>query len=194
MGVRFIKSAKEAKGFPTCCSKEGAPLKEVAVLGRSNVGKSSLLNHLFGVKSLVKTSQTPGKTRLLNFFCLDEQLFFVDFPGYGYAKVPDKALRSFEKMAEQYFTERSSLFCVLFLFDIRRDPKEEDLALVEWLKGTGHTILGVLTKADKLGSTKRLGRKKEVERLFSIPFFLTSTLKNLGRKELLGAIYEAAKR
>lgn len=189
MSARFVKSAMLPKGFPTPCSKEGTILPEIAVVGRSNVGKSSLLNHLFQTKHLVKTSATPGKTQLLNFFCYNETLFFVDFPGYGYAKVPDYLKKRFFHMANDYFTTRQQLSCILYLFDARRTPKEEDIALLQWLQETGKPVIGILTKIDKLPKTKRLSCKKQLETLFNHPFLLYSATKNLGRQELLGALH-----
>ena len=107
--ARFIKTAIWPKDYPTLKDDGGRLLPEIAVAGRSNVGKSSLLNHLFGSKGLVKTSSTPGKTQAINFFVVDEQLTFVDLPGYGYAEVPPSVRKQWGPMVEKYLKERQEI-------------------------------------------------------------------------------------
>jgi GTP-binding protein len=197
MTVRFIKSAKEPKDFPTLCSLTGAPLREVAVVGRSNVGKSTLLNTLFGVKGMSKTSSQPGKTRLLNFFSVDERLFFVDFPGWGYAKVGKEDRHSFLGMVKGYFETNRDLALLLFLFDIRRDPTEEDLQVWQWFKEKEIPVALVLTKVDKFGVTHRAKEIKRVRQAFGVSekdVFPCSSLEGLGKKELWGRIDSAVSR
>lgn len=125
-------------------------LPEVAFAGRSNVGKSSLINTLVNRKSLVRTSSTPGKTRHINFFTINDELFLVDLPGYGYAKVSKEEKKSWGKMIEDYLNHREPLKLVVLLVDIRHEPTEDDKLMFDWMKATGSNIVVVATKADKL--------------------------------------------
>ncbi len=145
--AKFIKSAVKSKDFPPEVKKE------IAVVGRSNVGKSSLLNHLFQTKGLVKTSATPGKTQLINFF-ETESFSFVDLPGYGYAKVPQKIREEWGPMIEGYFQTRKSLKLVLLLIDSRRVPDDEDFAMLKYAQSAGKPIVVILTKTDKLNQSE----------------------------------------
>jgi GTP-binding protein len=130
---KFIKTAMKLKDYPTLRDLSGNILFEIAVAGRSNVGKSSLLNHLFMSKGLVKTSATPGKTQAINFFTLNDQLAFVDLPGYGFAKVSHDIRKQWGPMIQTYLKNREPLKIILMLFDIRRMPNEEDCELMEWI-------------------------------------------------------------
>lgn len=169
----------------------------MAVVGRSNVGKSSLLNTLFGTKGMVRTSAEPGKTRLLNFFAVDERLFFVDFPGWGYAKVGKQDRHSFLGMVKGYFESARDLALLLFLFDSRRSPTEEDFAVWNWFKEQGIPVILVLTKIDKFGVTKRATEIKRVKEEFGlketdiIPF---SSVEGVGKQQLWGRIEDAIAR
>ena len=125
-------------------------LPEVAFAGRSNVGKSSALNRLVHMKNLAKTSSSPGKTRLINFFLINENLYFVDLPGYGFAKAPKSMRKAWGKQVEDYLKERENLKGTVLLIDSRRGPLEPDLELLEWLDHYGKEKLIVLTKTDKL--------------------------------------------
>ena len=125
-------------------------LPEIAFAGRSNVGESSALNRLVHVKNLAKTSSTPGKTRLINYFLINENLYFVDLPGYGYAKTSRSLKESWGKLVEDYLKSRDSLRGTVLLLDSRRGPLEQDLELLEWLDFYGKEKLIVLTKTDKL--------------------------------------------
>ncbi len=130
-------------------------LPEVAFAGRSNVGKSSLINSLVNRKSLARTSQTPGKTRVINFFSVNEDLYLVDLPGYGYAKVAKDEKYKWGSMIEDYLNNREELKLVILLVDIRHEPTKDDKIMFEWMKATGSQMLVVATKADKLTRNHR---------------------------------------
>lgn len=149
--ARFIKSAAERAGWPR------ADLPEVAFAGRSNVGKSSLINFLTSRKSLAKTSATPGKTQLVNFFGVDDSFNLVDLPGYGYARVPLAERARWRPMIETYLEHRETLQGVVVLIDSRRGAREMDLHLLEWLAAVNLPACLVLTKADKLKQNERKG-------------------------------------
>lgn len=147
--AEFITSAVEPGGWPPANSPE------VAFSGRSNVGKSSLINFLTGRKKLVKTSGTPGKTQLINFFRINDRYIFTDLPGYGYAGVPLAVKRKWQPMIETYLRGRESLRGVVLLVDARRGAKEMDLMLLEWLAAVNLPACIVLTKIDKLKQSER---------------------------------------
>ncbi|MBF0199970.1 MAG: YihA family ribosome biogenesis GTP-binding protein [Desulfamplus sp.] len=147
--AEFIKSAVKPSQFPE------PQLPEVAFAGRSNVGKSSLINTLVNRKNLVKTSSRPGCTQLINFFNINSSAFFVDLPGYGYAKVSKKIRAQWGPMVERYLDVRPNLLGVLLLIDIRREPRQEEFDLLGRLQIRGIPALIVLTKADKLSKTKQ---------------------------------------
>jgi GTP-binding protein len=192
--AKFVKTAIWPKDFPRLLDIHGNPLAEIAVAGRSNVGKSSLLNHLFQSKNLVKTSSEPGKTQAINFFTLDEKLAFVDVPGYGYAKVPVSVRKQWGPMVQRYLQERAELKLLLFLFDIRRIPNEEDIQFLEWMAFAKKSVILILTKVDKVNqSEKRKNTQKIIEAFDTdnLHFILYSTVKNLGRKELIAMIQDA---
>jgi GTP-binding protein len=130
-------------------------IPEIAFAGRSNVGKSSLLNRLIKRKNLVKTSAKPGKTRSLNFFVLDHSVYFVDLPGYGYAKVSKKMQAAWQDLIAEYLETRSNLKCVVVIVDLRHELKIADLQLVDWLRNNSVPFLLVYTKADKLSANQR---------------------------------------
>lgn len=148
----FVTSAAAPSDFP----KETLP--ELAVVGRSNVGKSSLINALVGQDGLARTSRTPGRTRLLNWFEVGSQPPFhlVDLPGYGYAKVNVGMKESWKPLIEAYLSHRKTLAGVLLLIDVRRGPEDEELDFVPWLAERGTPIVVALTKADKLAKNKRM--------------------------------------
>lgn len=191
---RFITSAVKAKGYPVIKSDAGTELPEIAVAGRSNVGKSSLLNDLFQTPNLVKTSSVPGKTQLINFFTLSEKLVFVDLPGYGYAKVPLEVRKKWGPMIQEYLEKRNSLKLILFLFDIRRIPNEEDRQLIEWVEKNEKSLILVLTKVDKVTTNEKTANLRKILEAFNcqnLHYTYYSTTKNVGRKELIGMIQEA---
>lgn len=188
--VQFLHSASSSKGW----GKHDLP--EIAVAGRSNVGKSTLLNHLFGRKGLVKTSSTPGKTQLLNFFSVDERAVFVDLPGYGYASVPLSVRKQWGPMVQEYLDKRENLSLILFLFDIRREPNEDDIQLLDWIAFSGKQMVCVLTKADKLRSSQRKSKaQKIIDSLGLTPSrtVVYSSTENLGKRELIKQIEEHIK-
>lgn len=154
--AEFITSAVKPTQFPP------PEFPEIAFAGRSNVGKSSLINKLVNRKRLVKTSRTPGRTQLINFFLINEALSFVDLPGYGYAKVPDSVRKNWGPMIERYLSIRDSLKGILTLIDVRRTPAEEELNLMAWLAERRIPCIWVLTKADKLSKTKQKKRQQAI--------------------------------
>ena len=147
--VSFLKSVFDLKQLPN------PDMPEIAFAGRSNVGKSSLINRLIKRKNLVKTSGKPGKTQSLNFFLLDNSLYLVDLPGYGYAKVSKKMQASWQTLITGYLESRENLKCVIVIIDLRHAMKIVDLQLVDWLRSRGVPFLLVYTKADKLSANQR---------------------------------------
>ena len=147
--AEFVTSATKPSQYPP----EG--LSEIAFAGRSNVGKSSLINVLVNRKRLVKTSSTPGRTQLINFFDINDDVTFVDLPGYGYARVPASVKKKWGPMIETYLSGRGTLKGVVVILDIRRTPREEELNLIAWLEHYSIDSILVLTKADKLSKTKQ---------------------------------------
>ncbi|WP_129688049.1 ribosome biogenesis GTP-binding protein YihA/YsxC [Gottfriedia acidiceleris] len=127
---------------------------EIALAGRSNVGKSSFINKMLNRKALARTSSKPGKTQTLNFFLINEQLFYVDVPGYGYAKVSKKEREAWGKMIETYITSREQLRAVILLVDLRHSPTEDDVMMYDFLKHYGIPVIIVATKADKIPKGK----------------------------------------
>ena len=151
----IIRSAKFVCSAVTPGHYPPDDLPEVAFAGRSNVGKSSLINKILNRKKLVRTSKTPGRTQLLNFFEINELWRFVDLPGYGYAKVPAEVQKRWRPMVESYLTTRVNLRGMVWLLDIRREVSKEDLTLWDWLQAKQITVIIVITKADKLSKNKR---------------------------------------
>ncbi len=140
----FTQSAQKPSNLP------GESLPEIAFAGRSNAGKSSALNTLAQQKSLARTSKTPGRTQLINFFALDEVGFLVDLPGYGFAKVPESVKREWTRLIEHYFSERRTLRGLILLMDVRHPLKDMDWQIINWCGGAGIPLHILLTKADKL--------------------------------------------
>lgn len=189
--ARFISTALWPEHYPQLYGPQGQALAEIACLGRSNVGKSSLLNNLFGSQKLVKTSATPGKTQALNFFIANNSWIFVDLPGYGYAKVPKKVQEQWAPMMRSYFEKRSQLQVILFLFDIRRQPQADDCAIMSWAISSGKPIIMVLTKVDKVNQSTALHQAKTITSALQaehLPVVCYSVPKNRGRRELTAAL------
>jgi len=170
------------------------PYPEYAFIGRSNVGKSSLINMLTGHKSLAKTSGKPGKTQLINHFLINDNWYLVDLPGYGYAKVSKDKRKTFQKFIKDYFNKRMQLSCTFVLIDSRHEPQKIDLEFMEFLGENGIPFCIVFTKTDKLGKTgleKNLAHYKKVmlESWEEMPTtFLTSSVDSSGKKEILSFI------
>ncbi len=141
VGVKFAQ-------YPT----DGKP--EIAFVGRSNVGKSTLINAMLNRKALARTSSQPGKTRTINFYDVEEKLYIVDLPGYGYAKAPKTEIEKWGKMIEEYLQKREVLTGIILLIDIRHEPGKNDIMMYEWLRHYGYDIIIAATKADKLNRSQ----------------------------------------
>ena len=186
--AKFIKGSTDFKQCP-------APDKpEIAFAGRSNVGKSSLINMLLNRKKLAKISSTPGKTQQINHFDINEQWYLVDLPGYGYAKVSKSLRKQLDLMIKSYLLHRENMFCVMLLIDSRHEPQNADLDLMTWLGENAIPFAIVFTKADKQPVTKLQKNiaiyKKELHKKWvELPnIFITSAFKKEGREELLSYI------
>ncbi len=191
MDAAFLKSAFDESQYPP------ADKTEVAFAGRSNVGKSSLLNTLVNRKNLARTSSTPGRTQALNFFRVNDRLIFVDLPGYGYARVSREVKKSWRGMVETYLRNRPNLKAVVVILDIRRDLEEDDRSLMEWLKQEGKNVLPVLTKIDRLTRRERESRARKMESdlsgIVSQKPILFSAKTGEGRKEIWDRFLSLAK-
>jgi GTP-binding protein len=159
--AEFVTSAVKPSQYPP------AVLPEIAFAGRSNVGKSSLINTLVNRKRLVKTSSTPGRTQLINFFNINEKFSFVDIPGYGYAKVPASVKKKWGPMIETYITTRKTLKGVVLIMDLRRTPGPEEMNMLDWLNHYDIPSVPVLTKSDKLSKTRQQKQLKEISNTLS---------------------------
>jgi len=190
--ARLVATAAAPDGFP----REG--IGEIAFLGRSNVGKSSLLNALVGRRALARTSSTPGKTRLAHFFLVERattaralrRVLFVDLPGYGWAKVAKTERAAWQKLVEGYLDGRAPLRLAILLHDLRRDPGDEELDLLAWLAQRAVPTLVAITKSDKLAPMRRAERVKQLARAYGVAadaIVATSAQK----KEGTGAVWRA---
>ena len=176
--AEFLLSASTTRQFPS------ATLPEIAFAGRSNVGKSTLINSLLSRKKLVKTSATPGKTQLINFFKINDQFYFVDLPGYGYAKVPESVRRKWQNLVEAYLSERETLRNVVLIIDCRHNPTLQDRQLLEWLEYYQRPSIIVASKIDKLNRgqvQKHLQKIKQDLSIESVPLGHSSM--QYGRRE-----------
>lgn len=167
---------------------------EIAFVGRSNVGKSSLINTLTNRRKLVKVSGTPGKTRLINFFTINNKLYFVDLPGYGYAKVSKSEKATWGKMMEQYLINRPELKKVVILVDCRHKPTGDDIMMYEWIKHYGYEVIVVATKKDKLTKSELQRSAKVIKETLKLgkedKLLFFSSLKKEGKEELLEEIFK----
>jgi len=182
----FVKSATDPEHYP----RDRRP--EIAFLGRSNVGKSSLINSLLGVKGLARTSSTPGRTQLINFFLINDEFYFVDLPGYGYARVPTEIKQQWGPMVEKYLATRPNLMLSIAITDSRHEPTRLDQMMSEWLKERGKPFVIVATKSDKLSSNKLRENLKRASMMHGrndiIPF---SAITRRGADRLWKAITQA---
>jgi GTP-binding protein len=178
--AEFINSASSPEQFPA----DGLP--EVAFLGRSNVGKSSLINALAGKRGLAFTSNTPGRTQSINFYRIDGNFYFVDLPGYGYARVPLAAKSEWAKLIERYLRERSTLRLSFLILDARRGWMDKDLDLKDWLEANNHPYIVVASKIDKLNQTEQQRGLKAIRQYSEpLPF---SAITGRGVREIWQAI------
>ncbi|TES37914.1 ribosome biogenesis GTP-binding protein YihA/YsxC, partial [Staphylococcus epidermidis] len=184
--INLIISAVKKAQYPD------TGLTEVALSGRSNVGKSTFINSMIGRKNMARTSQQPGKTQTLNFYNIDEQLIFVDVPGYGYAKVSKVQREKFGKMIEEYITQRENLKLVIQLVDLRHQPTEDDVLMYNYLKHFDIPTLVICTKEDKIAKgkvqkhIKRIKDKLELESGDNIISY--SSIKNSKQQEICNFI------
>ncbi len=184
VSAEFVKSATLPSQYP-----EGK-LPEVAFAGRSNVGKSSLINTIARKKNLARTSSTPGCTRLINFFTVNNEISLVDLPGYGYAKAPIASRREWGPMIETYLKERESLESVVVILDVRRHPSEQDLTLIDWLRHYEIVPTVVLTKIDKISRSQAKVRQRKIKELLTLTAdpILFSARTGEGKDVIWGAI------
>ena len=183
--VSFVLSVHALKQLPA----EGLP--EIAFAGRSNVGKSSLMNRLMGRKGMVKVSGRPGKTQGLNYFLVDDELHLVDLPGYGFAKVSRDMQDAWQGLITSYLETRASLKCVVVILDIRHQPKNQDTQLLTWLREKNIPFLPVYTKIDKLSGNQRAKNAKLLDAGHTIDAgsrVLFSAKTGQGREELIEAL------
>lgn len=187
----FITSSLSTEEFPKMLNSHGVPIDEIAMVGRSNVGKSSLINHLLKKTSLAKVSSKPGKTQTLNFFNVDEKIALVDLPGYGFAKVPGELKKKWALSIDHYLKTRESLKLLIILLDCRHKPSIEDVELLMWAKAYEKPFLIVLTKFDKLRMKERkVQREKLIENLrertgIQTLSALTYSIKNTQMRQVL---------
>ncbi len=180
----FIKSAFKKSEYPE------TSYPETALAGRSNVGKSSFINKLLNRKNLARVGKTQGKTRLVNFFKVNNEFVLVDLPGYGFANVSKEMKASWGKMIEDYLNTRKQLKNVVLLLDIRHDPTEDDMIMLDYIEARGFTPFVVLTKADKLAKTKIEPRADEFREMLGLEnVFAFSSLNGYGREAILEKIF-----
>jgi GTP-binding protein len=195
MNINFRKAKFKALAA-TIDQCPASDMPEIVMSGRSNVGKSSLINALVDNKKLARVSQTPGKTRAVVFFEIDGKLLIADLPGYGYAKRSKKDTEKFEHMITTYILDREQMTNLFLLIDVRLEPQQIDLEFMEWLGENGVPFSVVFTKADKLAKAKLKGNVmhylKELEKQWEElpPYFVTSSEAKTGREEILNYIEE----
>jgi len=181
----FIKSASKRADYP----KESLP--EIAFAGRSNVGKSSLINTLVNKRNLARTSSSPGRTQMLNFYRVNNRIHFVDLPGYGYAKVPSSVRAKWKPMVENYLKYRKTLKLVILILDIRRSPSTDDASLIRWFEAFDIPFLVVLTKSDKISKNQYRTQQKIIKDFFLLKddeIICFSAVTREGRQEILKRI------
>ena len=184
----FIISAAQKTQFPS------NNMAEIAFVGRSNVGKSSLINSLTNRRKLVKVSSTPGKTRLVNFFLINNEFYFVDLPGYGYAKVSKSQLENWAATIENYLVGRRQLFKVVLLVDSRHKPTKDDITMYEWIKYYDYKCMIVATKSDKITKNEKAKNEKIIRDTLKLDnnekiYFFSSLTKD-GKQEVLDNLFD----
>jgi GTP-binding protein len=190
LNAEFLVSNSTVKSCPP------PTLPEYAFIGRSNVGKSSLINMLVGQRKLAKTSGTPGKTQLINHFLIQQSWYLVDLPGYGFAKVSKTQRSSWTKMIKDYLEQRQNLLCLFVLLDVRLEPQKIDLEFMQWVGKAGLPFVMIFTKADKLSATKADQQVAAYKRTMLKqwaelpPYFVTSAENGRGREEILEFIQQ----
>jgi GTP-binding protein len=184
MEVEFVISSPDLKGRPE------EILPEFAFIGRSNCGKSSLINHFLDRTKMAHTSGKPGKTRLLNYFLVDKKFYLVDLPGYGFAKVSKKQRAIWMGLFQKYLRTEDRPMAIFHLLDIRHNPTKEDLEVSGWVRESGHPYALAVTKTDKVGTNSRAGRYQEIIQALGVPrdtpFFPTSAVGRIGREDMHG--------
>lgn len=193
MNIKSISFVKSSSKWQECPKPE---IPEYAFIGRSNVGKSSLINAIMNKKDLAKTSQTPGKTQLINHFLVNEEWYLTDLPGYGYAKVSKSMRKDFEKIITNYILHRDNLVNLFVLVDIRHSPQKIDLEFMQWCGENNIPFSIVFTKEDKLPPGMINEKRENYKQLLletweeTPPMFTTSAVKKSGAKEILSYIDE----
>lgn len=182
MNVEFVTSSPDLKGRPE------AGLPEFAFIGRSNCGKSSLINHFLNRTNIARISGKPGKTRLLNYFRVDDRFYLVDLPGYGFAKVSKKQRAVWRDLFQGFLADQERPLAVFHLLDVRHQPTGEDLEISGWIRQSGHPFALAATKIDKIGTNSRIRRYQEIVSALGCgadtPFFPTSAVMRRGREEM----------
>lgn len=181
--AEFVRSAKLKKDY------NNQELPEIAIVGKSNVGKSSLINALTNNSKLARVSKQPGKTRLVNFFLLNQQFYLVDLPGYGFARVSKAEKETWDEMMRTYFENSKQLRAVILLLDIRHKPTKEDIAMLHYIEYYAIPYVVCLTKADKIAKSKRkneaVHKRKEIPSSFAYDMIPISSEEGYGKQELL---------
>lgn len=185
--AEFIISAAAKKQFPN----DGRP--EIAFVGRSNVGKSTIINTITNRRKLVKVSSTPGKTRLVNFFMINNEFYFVDLPGYGYAKVSKSQLENWAKTIENYLVGRKQLIKVVLLVDSRHKPSKDDIQMYNWIKYYNYECMVIATKSDKITKNEKFKNTKLIRETLQMDenenLYFFSSLSKEGKEEILEDLF-----
>ncbi len=185
---RFVTSVFKPGKYPTDIKPE------IAFSGRSNVGKSSLLNMILNEKKLAKISSKPGRTQSINFFNIDDKFYFVDLPGYGFARVPDKVKEEWGRLINDYLFNRPNLIGIIQIVDARHDPTKDDIMMIDWLKTSGLPVMLVATKVDKIGKSKRAKQQKNIINKLDLPeefyFSFVSSKTTEGKGKILQFLQE----
>lgn len=182
----FLISAVDSSQYP----KDNR--EEIAFVGRSNVGKSSLINALVNRKKLVKVSSTPGKTRLINFFLINDMFYFVDLPGYGYAKASKREIQGWGKIIEKYLQDRKQLKAIVLILDCRHKPTADDITMYKWIKHYKYKTVIIVTKIDKISKNKLYDNLKIIKDTLELrkddEVLTFSALNKKGREEILDTL------